>query len=210
MSETDAVRAGDSAVRETQGSQAPEDVAAFETGSAFYRMFVQFAGYFNMNANLLGTEFVKLSRDMGLKKGAGRGLYVLALGFYVPAVLGELIIQAFRGGPDDDDKDGEYLDDWLAAVFGYGPARYLTAMAPVVGQAANALFNTLNNKPYDDRMSLSPALKLPTNTSLRAFCEILMKPPAPASRVPKRDTFRLPSASACARPSTAMSRPPPS
>jgi len=156
----EARRLADSAVRETQGSQAPEDIAAFEQGTAFYRMFVQFAGYFNMNANLLGTEFVKISRDMGLKKGAGRGLYVLALGFYVPAVLGELIIQAFRGGPDDDDKDGEYLDDWLAAVFGYGPARYLTAMAPVVGQAANALFNTLNNKPYDDRISTAPAISM--------------------------------------------------
>lgn len=156
----EARRLADSAVRETQGSQAPEDIAAFEQGTAFYRMFVQFAGYFNMNANLLGTEFVKLSQDMGLKKGAGRGLYVLALGFYVPAVLGELIIQAFRGGPDDDDKDGEYLDDWLAAVFGYGPARYLTAMAPVVGQAANALVNTLNHKPYDDRISTAPAISM--------------------------------------------------
>ena len=160
MSETDAVRAGDSAVRETQGSQAPEDVAAFETGSAFYRMFVQFAGYFNMNANLLGTEFVKLSRDMGLKKGAGRGLYVLTLGFLAPAIAGELIIQLFRGGPDDDDKDGEYLDDWLVALFGYAPLRYATAMVPGIGPAVNATVNTLNNKPYDDRISTAPAISM--------------------------------------------------
>lgn len=160
LSEIDAVRAGDSAVRETQGSMAPEDIAAFETGSAFYRMFVQFAGYFNMNANLLGTEFVKLSRDMGLKKGAGRGLYVLTLGLAAPAVIGELIIQLFRGGPDDDDKDGEYLDDWLMAIFGYGPLRYVTAMVPGFGTVINAAVNTLNNKPYDDRISTAPAISM--------------------------------------------------
>jgi hypothetical protein len=45
---------------------------------------------------------------------------------------------------------------------------------------------------------------------LRAAWLMLMKPPAPASRGPKRLTFRLPCASACARPSTAMSSPPPS
>ncbi len=160
MSETDAVRAGDSAVRETQGSQAPEDIAAFETGSAFYRMFTQFAGYFNMNANLLGTEFVKVSRDMGLKKGAGRGLYLLTLGFLAPAIVGELIMQLFKGGPGDDDKDGEYLDDWLAAVFGYGVLRYATAMVPGFGPAVNATVNTLNNKPYDDRISTAPAISM--------------------------------------------------
>ena len=160
LSEIDAVRAGDSAVRETQGTNAPEDIAAFETGSAFYRMFTQFAGYFNMNANLLGTEFVKVSRDMGLKKGAGRGLYVLTLGLLAPAIVGELIMQLFKGGPDDDDKDGEYLDDWLASVLGYGLLRYTTAMAPGVGPAINATVNTLNNKPYDDRISTAPAISM--------------------------------------------------
>ena len=160
MEEADAVRAGDSAVRETQGSQAPEDVASFETGSAFYRMFVQFAGYFNMNANLLGTEYVKITRDMGLRKGTGRGLYVMLFGFLAPAVVGELVMQIFKGGPDDDDKDGEYLDDWLKTLFGYAPLRYATAMVPGFGQAINAGVNTLNNKPYDDRISTAPAISM--------------------------------------------------
>jgi hypothetical protein len=160
LSEADAVRAGDSAVRETQGAMGAEDIAAFEVGSPFYRMFTQFAGYFNMNANLLGTEFSKITRDMGLRKGAGRGLYVLVLGLYAPAVIGELIIQLFRGGPADDDKDGEYLDDWLATVFGWAPLRYTTAMAPVIGQVINATVNTMNNKPYDDRISTAPAISM--------------------------------------------------
>ena len=34
------------------------------------------------------------------------------------------------------DKDGSYLDDWLAAVFGFGTLRYGTAMVPVVAQSS--------------------------------------------------------------------------
>ncbi|MCY1526246.1 hypothetical protein D9M68_612550 [compost metagenome] len=60
------------------------------------------------------------------------------------------------------------------------------------------------------RMSCSPALKVPTKTTALAFWLMLMKPPAPARREPKRETLRLPSASAWARPRKAISRPPPS
>ncbi len=158
--ETYARRLADSAVRETQGSTVPEDVAAFETGSAFYRMFTQFAGYFNMNANLLGTEFSKASREGGLRKGAGRGLYVLTFGLLAPALVGELIMQLFKGGPDDEDGDGILLDDWIAAIFGYGLARYMTAMIPVAGTGINALVNATNDKPYDDRISTAPAISM--------------------------------------------------
>jgi hypothetical protein len=113
-----------------------------------------------MNANLLGTEFGKVSQEMGLRKGAGRGLYILVLGLLAPAWVGEAIMQAFRGGPEDEDKDGSYLDDWIAAVFGFSTLRYMTAMVPGVGQAANAFVNTLNSKPYDDRISTAPAISM--------------------------------------------------
>jgi hypothetical protein len=160
VSDRDAIRLADAAVRETQGSTLPEDISRIETGNAFVRMFTQFAGYFNMQANLLGTEFAKVSQDMGLRKGAGRGLYILTLGFLVPAWVSELIVQAFRGGPGDDDKDGEYLDDWLVAVFGMSTIRGATAMIPGVGQVLNTFVNTLNKKPYDDRMSTAPAISM--------------------------------------------------
>lgn len=160
LTDLQARRFADATVRETQGSQLPEEVAAFEVGSPFYRMFVQFTGYFNMVANLLGNEVVYITRDMGLRAGAGRALYVFLMGFMAQAMVGELIMQLFRGGPDDEDKDGEYLDDWLMTVLVYGPARYATAMVPFAGQAANALINTWNHKPYDDRMSTSPAVSM--------------------------------------------------
>jgi hypothetical protein len=155
----DAVKLGDSAVRETQGTSLPEDVSRFETGPAWARLFTQFAGYFNMQANLLGAEFVKVTRDMGLKSGAGRGLYVLLLGFAAPAIVSELIVQLARGGPSDDDDDG-YLDDWLAALFVWAPMRNATAMIPGVGQGINAVVNATNGKPYDDRLATSPAISM--------------------------------------------------
>lgn len=159
-SSADAVRLADSAVRETQGSTLAEDVSRIETGNAFVRMFTQFAGYFNMQANLLGTEFANVMHEQGLRKGMGRGLYVFTLGFLVPNMIAELIAQAFKGGPDDEDKDGSTLDDWLMAVVVMGNVKAGLAMVPGVGQAANALINTFNKKPYDDRITTSPAVSM--------------------------------------------------
>jgi hypothetical protein len=159
LSELDARRLADAAVRQTQGSTLAEDVSRIETGNAFVRMFTQFAGYFNMLANTMGTDFAVLAREQGLRKGMGRGFYVFLFGFMVPAMVSELIVQAGRGGPDDEDKDG-VLDDWLQAVLLTGPARTALAMVPGVGQVANAGFNTWNNKPYDDRISTAPAISM--------------------------------------------------
>lgn len=157
---TYARRLADSAVRETQGSTLPEDVSRIETGTSFVRLFTQFAGYFNMQANVIGTELAKVSQDVGLRQGAGRGLYVLLFGFFAPAWVATAIALAFRGGPEDEDKDGSYLDDWLAHTFGWGTLRSATAMVPVVGQTTNSLANTFNKKPYDDKISTSPAISM--------------------------------------------------
>lgn len=156
----DAARLADSAIRETQGSTLAEDVSRIETGNAFVRMFTQFAGYFNMQANLLGTEFSKAYHELGLRKGMGRGLYVFILGALVPNMVAELIAQAFKGGPDDEDKDGSTLDDWLMSVVVMGNVKAGFAMVPGVGQIINAGINTWNKKPYDDRITTSPAVSM--------------------------------------------------
>lgn len=158
MTEKEAIRAADSAVRETQGAMNPEDVSRAETGTAAMRLFTMFYSYFNMQANLLGTE-LSLARDMGLKKGASRGLYVYTMGFMVPAVLAELIVRAMSGSPPDEDGDGEYLDEVLSVFFG-SQFRTATAMFPFVGQVASAGVNMWNDKQYDDRISTSPAIAM--------------------------------------------------
>lgn len=154
----DAVRIADAAIRQTQGSTMPEDVSRIETGPAYARLFTQFVGYFNMQANLLGTEFAKVAQEMGVRKGMGRGLYITLLGFYIPAMVAELVAQAFRGGPGDDDKDGDYLDDWLMATLVYGPMRNATAFVPFAGQVINSAIARFNGNPNDDKMSMSPAV----------------------------------------------------
>ncbi|MDO9400892.1 MAG: hypothetical protein Q7T46_05485 [Polaromonas sp.] len=154
----DAVRLADSTVRQTQGSTLPEDVSRIETGPAYARIFTQFYGYFNMQANVLGTELGKVTKEMGLRKGMGRGLFVLVMGFYAPAVIAELVSQLFKGGPGDEDKDGEWLDDWLMATLVYGPIRNATAFAPFIGAAANSAIARFNGNPVDDKMSMAPVV----------------------------------------------------
>jgi len=160
--ETSAVRQADAAVRETQGSFNAEDVSRFETGTPFVRAFTMFYSYFNMQANLLGTEFSKIARDMGLKKGAGRLFYLYVFGFMLPAVLSELLVQVMYGQYDEDDDDN-YLDDTMAYFFG-GQFRTATAMFPGVGPAVQAGINAFNDKWYDDRISTSPAVNMIEST----------------------------------------------
>lgn len=155
--EQDAVRQADSAVRETQGSFDPESISAFEAGTPFTRAFTMFYSYFNMQANLLGTEFQKVARDMGVRKGAGRAFYLYFVGFMIPAVLAEIIVKA-SGGFDADDED-EYLNEALSVYF-MSQIRTSFAMVPGVGPMALAGVNMLNNKWYDDRIATSPVVSM--------------------------------------------------
>jgi hypothetical protein len=112
-----------------------------------------------MQANLLGTEFVKIARNMGISKGKGRLFYTYVFGFMVPAVLAEVIVQGARGfdmGEDDDEYD---MYDGMALFFG-SQARTFAGMVPIVGPAATAGFNAWNDKPYDDRISTSPTVSV--------------------------------------------------
>ena len=151
--EDEAVRTADSAVRETQGSFNPEDISAFEAGTPFVRAFTMFYSYFNMQANLLGTEFQTIMQDAGLRKGAGRAFGVYFFGFMIPAVMAEVIV-AGLGGFDPDDDDG-YLNELLSVAFG-SQLRTALALVPGVGPIALAGINAFNKKWYDDRISTSP------------------------------------------------------
>lgn len=68
MSEKDAVRYADSAVRMTQGTNKAIDIASFEVGTSMQKLFVQFAGYFNMLLNLNAAQAGKVINDVGYKK----------------------------------------------------------------------------------------------------------------------------------------------
>jgi hypothetical protein len=157
--EQEAAKQGDAAVRQTQGSTLPEDVSRIETGTPMLRSFVHMYGYFNMWGNVLSTEVRTLMRDMGLKKGAGRLMFVYIAGFAVPALLAQVIADGMRGQlPEDEDDDG-WLEEWLAWYFGT-QAKTVTAFAPIVGQAINAIPGAWTSVPYDDRIAGSPAISV--------------------------------------------------
>lgn len=158
MSEKEAVRHADSVVRLTQGTFAAEDISRFETGSPLMRLFTMFYSYFNMQANLLGTEFSKAMRKNGFT-AAGRLFYVYVYGFMIPAVLSEAIVQLMSGEAGKDDDDDGYIDNVLSIFFG-GQARTATAFFPAIGPAIQAGINAWNDKWYDDRISSSPAVSM--------------------------------------------------
>lgn len=156
VTEREAIRYADEAVRTTQGSFAPEDVSGFEVQSPFVRLFTQFYGYFNMWGNLLGTEASKAVREMGFVKSSPRLLFIWFAGVAVPSVVAEIIA---RGLPDDeDDEDGDgLLDEWMALFFG-SQFKSLAATVPGLGHLAVLGSNMLDDQVYNDRFNISPAM----------------------------------------------------
>lgn len=127
-----AIYYADSVVRRTQSSFDPESVARVETGSPLGRAFLVFYNYFNMQANLLGDSWARNVR-------AGRyGQFAidLALVMAVPAILSELIVQAFNGFDTGDDDDWDAYD---AAKLLISPVvKNAVALVPYGGQLVNA------------------------------------------------------------------------
>lgn len=75
----EAIRQSDAAVRLTQDSLNPEDLATYQVGTPFYKSMVQFTGYFNMLANLNATNYKKIFRDLGWKSNKGQLAYTFYL-----------------------------------------------------------------------------------------------------------------------------------
>jgi hypothetical protein len=153
---SEAVHRADAAVRLTQSSLTPEDVAAFEVGTPFYKTLIQFSGYFNMLANLNSNEFIKVFRDMGWRGNKGKLGMIYMLGFAMPMIVADAIVRSLGGGWDDEDDDG-YLDEFAEWFFG-SQIKGATALLPFGTAAYTALTTAFNDKPYDDRMTTSPSV----------------------------------------------------
>ena len=151
----EAIQQADANVRLTQDSLQAEDLAAFQVGSPFYKTFVQFTGYFNMLANLNATQYKKLFKDLGWRGNKGQFFMTYLLGFAMPAFVADLIVRATGGDLDDEDEDG-YLDDVAGWFFG-SQLRSAAALVPG-GSALIVPINALNDLPYDDRITTSPAV----------------------------------------------------
>lgn len=160
MNEKEAVRYADSIVRETQGSTASEDISKFEAGPATMRLFTMFYSYFNTQANLITTEaqnIVRSSSGLDATKKLG---YLYLMTYAIPSFMAELIVRGMKDDlPDDEDDDGMVIDDWFAWFFG-SQVRYGTAMVPFIGQVINSAVNAFDDKPYNDKISLSPIVNM--------------------------------------------------
>jgi hypothetical protein len=155
----EAVKRADAAVRMTQSSFDPTDVANYEEGTPFYRIWTMFSGYFNTMANLQADQFVKVSRATGWAR-AGAAFQLYALGFAAPMLLADAITRTMRGQWDDEDEDGDV--DVLTFDFLFlGQLRSAVAEIPVAGPAFIApALNAFDNQPWNDRMTTSPAVSL--------------------------------------------------
>lgn len=158
MSEADAAFFADGTIRQTQGSTLPEDISKAESGTAFVRLFTQFMGYFNMQANLLGNGFVKLMRQGGLRQNKLAAAHLFMMGYFLPAAGAELIA-AVGYGLKDDDGDG-YADEILKTALLDGQIKNGLAMIPMVGQAGTYVYNLFNGKAYGSRLGGAPALSM--------------------------------------------------
>lgn len=156
----EAVKAADAAVRMTQSSFDPTDVANYEQGSPFYKVFTQFSGFFNSMANLQVDTYVALSRSLGYSK-AGAAFMTYVLAFAVPMLLADAVTRSFNGGWGDDDGDGDLADELLLDFFFLGQLKSAAAQIPVAGpNLVSPLLNAFDNQPWNDRMMTSPAVSL--------------------------------------------------
>lgn len=155
----EAVAAADQIVRQTQSSLEPEDIARFEASTPFVRVFLQFGGFFNTMANTNATQFGNLFRKMGAGAVASPLLYAqFVLGYAAPLIVADVISAAMAGRlPDDEDEDG-YLDEVTLFISG-SLFRGTASMVPIGGQMANALVNAMDDKPYNDRLTVAPAVQ---------------------------------------------------
>lgn len=158
--EATAVARADSVVRRTQGSQEAEDVSAYETGTPLWKAFVQFGSWFNNNANLNASEWVRLKRELGWRGVVGTRAGALALwGFLLPTLAASWIQQFLGAGWDDEDDDG--MGDEYVGWFFASQGRALLASVPMAGAAGLTVWNFLDDKGFNDRMPQPAVLSIP-------------------------------------------------
>jgi hypothetical protein len=156
-SDIEAVKFADATVRQALVDNSAAGSSFFQSGTPFMRLFTMFSGYFFNTGNLALSEW-QVAKQLGLttKAGGSRAAWAYLMIIMAPAVVSALIMRAFAGKGLDGDDDGEYFDDIMDILF-YSQLRFATAMVPG-GTIANTAMAQFNDKAYDDRINLSPAV----------------------------------------------------
>jgi len=172
----EAIQQADGAVRMTQDSLLPEDVASYQIAEPFFKAMFQFTSYFNAQANLNSTQYKALIKEIGFtsKKFSGQMLFTFLFGLALPALVSEAIQEAAGGGLVDDDEDG-FVDELFE--FGFmSIARYGTAFVPLGSTLFMAPLNQIDSKRYNDRITLSPSISL-INTTVQGTTRFIWNLP---------------------------------
>lgn len=166
IAEQEARDYADSVIRRTQGATGATDISTFESGSPFAQMFTQFFSWSLIQGQTIWGELAKNadSQRSPLAK-VGRASGIILSMVLAQAIVAEAIALAFRGGPDDDDGDGQLIDDWLHQVLIMGPVKFMVGMVPVAGKAITVVINKTNDNPYDDRISAAPVFSAIENAA---------------------------------------------
>lgn len=175
MTDEDAAFYADGVVRRTQSSFDPENVARVETGSPLARSILVFYNYFNMQWNLLREHYQEARQT----KRYGRFILDFAMIVALPAVLSEVISQAFSGFDTGDDDDWDAVDG--LALMTTAVNKNVVAMLPYVGNIINMTGTRLakgdygevtevsrmlfGSNPYNDRLVSVPLMSLFENSA---------------------------------------------
>lgn len=175
MTDEDAAFYADGVVRRTQSSFDPENVARVETGSPLARSILVFYNYFNMQWNLLREHYQEARQT----KRYGRFILDFAMIVVLPAVLSEVISQAFSGFDTGDDDDWDAVDGM--ALMTTAVNKNVVAMLPYVGNIINMAGTRLakgdygevtevsrmlfGSNPYNDRLVSVPLMSLFENSA---------------------------------------------
>ena len=175
MSDADAVFYADSVVRRTQSAFDPESISRVETGDPLQRSILVFYNYFNMQLNLLRERYTR-AKTTGKY---GRFALDFAMIVAIPAILSEVIAQAFSGFDTGDDDDWDAVDGLQLALTSVN--KNMVAMLPFLGNAINMAGTRLSrgdygavsdvskmlfgNNPYNDRLVSVPVMSLVENSA---------------------------------------------
>lgn len=127
FNEPKAIAYADKIVRQTQGVGAPKDLAGVQRGPEVYKLFVMFYSFFSV----LYNQFRKTTNQLGFDKNFPRFVAHMALLWFIPSVVTELMVGR---GPEDEDDD---WINWLAKVELTYPFQTLILVRDVVNGMDN-------------------------------------------------------------------------
>jgi len=143
LSEADAIAAADSAVRLSQGSFNPEDVAPYEVNTPLARTWTQFTSYFNAVLNQVAFSNNRLKAT--------------ALAFSLPMIAAQAIAMTLWQQWDDEDDDGHL--DTLFNLIGYSQISGAFSMVPGYGPGLLGVIDQMvTDREFGSRVAASPAM----------------------------------------------------